>query len=93
MNKTFKRHVTGASFHLTLSKSMIFHLMIIAKEQADTRKDLIDAGLTDTTVPTRCRLKARGLIVSTDPDYPGIYELTRAGELMVELLKEAGFPQ
>ena len=94
MNKTFRENVTSTKFALTLSKSMIFHLLWLSESQhVCGRSHLTLAGLTDTTVPTRGRLAARGLVYSPDPNFPGNYKLTRAGELVVELIKEAGLDE
>ena len=91
MNHTFRDHVTSTKFPLTLSRSMIFHLLKIESgEQFAWRKELDAAGLTDTSVPTRGRLSARGLVYAPDSENPGIYQLTTAGQLVCSLLREAG---
>jgi len=70
---------------------MIFHLLKIeSSEQFAFRKDLDAAGLTDTSVSTRGRLSARGLVYAPDPENPGIYQLTTAGQLVCSLIREAG---
>lgn len=70
---------------------MIVHLVMIANHNYYAkRKFFTNLGMNDTVVPTRGRLKERGLIESTSLETPGIYKLTRAGELMIELLREAG---
>lgn len=89
LNVRFSEHVTQTAFSLSLSKSMIVCLCQIARQEpyAD---DLRELGLYDTAVPTNRRLSERGLIESRNPKLPGVYTLTRAGELVLELLQIAG---
>lgn len=95
VNERFAAHVTSTAFHLSLSRSMIVSLVAIANQKTPGQygNALRVAGLRDTAVDTNRRLEDRGLIVAPDPKYPGLYEITSAGKLVVELLKEAGLVQ
>ena len=95
MNERFAAHVTSTAFHLSLSRSMIVSLVAIHNQRkpGEFGNALRFAGLRDTAVDTNRRLADRGLIVAPDPKFPGLYEITSAGSLVVELLKEAGLVQ
>lgn len=94
MNSKFADHVTSVAFHLTMSKSMIVMLVSVAnKRHATGVQSLRLVGLRDTSVDTGRRLEDRGLVYAPNPEWPGRYELTRAGEIVVELLREAGLVQ
>jgi hypothetical protein len=94
MNSRFADHVTSVAFHLTMSKSMIVVLVSVAnKRHATGKQSLRLVGLSDTSVSTARRLEERGILYAPNPEWPGRYELTRAGELVVELLREAGLVQ
>lgn len=94
-NPKFAAHVTSTAFHLSLSRSMIVSLVAIANQKTPGQygNALRAVGLRDTAVDTNRRLEERGLIVAPDPKFPGLYEITSAGKLVVELLKEAGLVQ
>jgi hypothetical protein len=91
-NERFATHVTSTTFHLSLSKGMIICLIAFANQRkpGDYGNVLRAAGLRDTFVGTARSLAERGLIEAPDKRWPGIYNLTRAGELTVSLLMEAG---
>lgn len=82
MNETFREHVTGAAFAIQLSRRQCWELLSIAEGAPSYRFNM-------TTLHALCD---RGL-VSWGPqgDKPHTFKgLTRAGELMVSLLREAG---
>lgn len=83
-NPTFREFVTEASFHLTLSKNQIRFLV----EAAERSKWTDDKGIVKTNmfIVAYRALHAKGLMSS-------IGTLTKAGELTVGLLKEAGLYQ
>jgi hypothetical protein len=89
MNHQFAAYVTSTAFNLSLSRSMIVCLVDIANND-EYAMGLRIAGLYETTVGTRRKLADRGLIFAPDPKWPGRFELTEAGSLVVELLKVAG---
>lgn len=94
MNSKFSDHVTRVAFHLTLSRSMITVLVSVAnKRHATGKQSLRLVGLSDTSVSTAQRLEERGLLYAPEAQWPGRYELTRAGELVLDLLREAGLVQ
>lgn len=84
----FAAHVTSATFQLSLSKAMIACLVQIAN--GSKTANLRTSGLYDTVVMTCIRLEARGLIHAPDPQYPGRYEITEVGKLVIQLLQCAG---
>lgn len=94
-NKRFGDYVTSMAFNLSLSKAMILVLGQIATNTHCTgRRDIYVAfGGHDTYVTSGRCLKDRGLIYSPDKEHPGLYELTEAGALVVELLRVAGLIQ
>lgn len=88
-NPTFAAHVTSTAFNLTLSKSMIIRLVMVAN--SDIVSNLYRAaGINDNAVEAGQALKRRGLVWSPNAEFPGIYSLTEAGKLVFELLKIAG---
>lgn len=94
MNSKFAEHVTSVAFNLSMTRSMIVVLVSIANKRHATGKQTLRLiGLPDTSVSTARRLEDRGLIHAPDPKYPGRYDLTRVGELVIELLREAGLVQ
>lgn len=92
VNKVLREHVTSTAFNLTLSKNMIASLVCIKKGVHPIRMGDLTGGYS-TEVPTRHRLAQRGLVIAPDPHWPGVYETTRAGDLVFELLQEAGLTQ
>ena len=91
MNKSFANYTTSLAFNMSLSKNMVIALAAIAgyADRYD-KKTYIALGSYDTAVTSARCLKDRGLVYSYDPEKPGLYKLTKAGELVIELLKEAG---
>jgi hypothetical protein len=98
MNTRFSEHVTSTAFHLSLSKRMINVLAAIHQlSDKGYRKVLAPSERVWSShwVPTARSLSERGLVVHEDPSqqnppwsrYP--YQLTKAGQLVLELLKEA----
>jgi hypothetical protein len=92
MNHEFASYVTSTAFNLQLSPSMILRLIDAYNDEARSRieKTKILCVSYDNTVGATRALKRRGLVKAVDPKFPGYVRPTRAGELVVELLKEAG---
>lgn len=96
MNVDFASHVRSASFHLTLSQTMIYAVLTIHR---DSQREPFYGFLYERR--TSNALYARGLIVPTSKPvptdwqqsaaWPYCYELTQAGILVAGLLREAGF--
>jgi len=95
MNQSFRDHVTSAAFCLTLSKSMIRRLLMM-----DYHPAFYFDG-SPHNLKTLQSLVERGLIFRDEREYhvPGkgtflqspLYCFTEEGELIVKLLKCAGF--
>lgn len=106
MNKTFADHVTNTAFFLSMSKKQIAMLAHIAanphpgwnaaERSAYYSREWMQGH--DTYFATARALESKGLLlgiwtersVKDKTDRVHHYELTRAGELVVELLREAG---
>lgn len=99
INYKLRDHVTSMAFSLHLSKRMILCLVDIAEKRYLERKFYQALGLNDYFIGSYRNLEERGLVTYKDPgpmtamskEHP--YSLTRAGELVLELLKEAGMVQ
>jgi len=89
MNHQFRQAVTAIAFNLTLSKQMIISLVSIAHGDRMRMDVFRHLGMVDCSCVSAKALEHRGLIVAPDTEFPGLYELTKAGELTLELLKEA----
>lgn len=95
MNQIFRDHVTSVAFSLTLSRAMIRRLLLMGLHPA-----LYFTGESHE-LKTLCCLQERGLVIRREwakyNSYvgcffqPPVWVLTREGELIVELLKSAGF--
>lgn len=93
-NSKFAEAVTSTAFNLTLSKTMIARLISVANGDVPSTVRIYPAmGFNNLAVPAGQALKRRGLVYAPDPELPGAYKLTRAGELAVEMLREAGIAQ
>ena len=103
MNKVFAEHVTNTAFFLSVSKKQIRYLDILHKtpfpHQGYYYRDNIFAGGRsdpDNWISSYNALIRKGLVTREvhDPirDYSH-YKLTRAGELLCEMLVEAGLIQ
>ena len=92
-NRLFAAHVTSTAFHLSLSKSMIGVLVDVA-QYTDNRVKAYSVmralGMRDTWVGSARCLVDRGLIMSPDPEWPGRFVLTEAGEHVMALLQISG---
>jgi hypothetical protein len=82
MNQIFREHVTSTAFALQLSKRQCWELLMIGDKQP----------YYNFNMTTLRALADRGLISwGKDADgRPAFNGLTRAGELVTELLREAG---
>jgi len=97
MNKEFANYVREASFHLSLSQAMIETLLGIDR---DLNKEKRPYGLSYGRATTM-GLFRRGFIVPskhesvpkewTSAEICSAFDLTKAGQIMCDLLKEAGF--
>lgn len=96
-NALFADHVTSVSFHLSLSRAMVFAMQCIADRRGTDTREWLDAGhKCDRFVPSVKALGARGLVTHEDPAkmkpkfarYP--YSFTEAGEHVFALLVIAG---
>ena len=88
VNRKFAEHVTGISLSLVLTKPMVVMLNDVAN--GCSHQSFKINGLTGIEVPTGRRLLERGLVFAPDPDFPGRYELTEAGQHVHALLQIAG---
>lgn len=103
-NKVFSEYVTSTAFNLSLSKNMVAFLALVACEdnpcddekkarlgrnEAARKQYASRAGRYDPIGAGRALL-ARGLIWSPYENWPGVYCLTDAGRLVVQLLVVAG---
>ena len=99
MNNQFAEHVTNTAFFLSVSKKQIRYLDILYHNpwpaQGYYNRDVF--GCTrydpDNWIASYGALTRKGLVVSVIDNaerQTGHYELTRAGELLCELLVEAG---
>lgn len=99
MNSNFRDFVTQTAFDLKLSKRMIVTLVIVMnddyweEDRVYSRDIYACYGAPEWYVPGIKALNRRGLVYAPDKKQPGIVKLTKAGELVVELLKEAGLIQ
>ena len=100
MNKVFAEHVTNTAFFLSVSKKQVRYIEILYKtpfpDQGYYYRDNIFLGGRsdpDNWAASYSALCRKGLVtrVVHDPirEYSH-YELTRAGELLCEMLVEAG---
>ncbi len=96
MNLDFASYTRSAAFHLTLSEAMIEAVLAIGKFQDKYGYGILANRMTSNA------LYRRGLIELTKKEIPRewkasksegayCYELTRAGQLVREMLGEAGF--
>lgn len=95
MNDIFKEHVTSSAFSLTLSKSMIRRLLMM-----DYHPAFYFDGQPHN-LKTLDSLRERGLVYRDEKEFhvPGkgtflqspLWRFTEEGELVVKLLKAAGF--
>lgn len=107
INAALREHTTSIAFQLTLSKSMIALLVIVHYFKGDVKKVLHSSKSSHFVTSMRC-LRDRGLLKENIPVYsktrisfgggPIIerckpYRLTKAGTLVIGLLKEAGLYQ
>lgn len=102
MNKVFAEHVTNTAFFLSVSKKQIRYLEIIYKNphpsQGYYSRDVFECTRSDPDnfIASFGALQRKGLVVREidDPirNY-GHYELTKAGQLLCEMLVEAGLFQ
>ena len=102
-NEALREHTTSIGFNLTLSKSMINLLVLLHHHKGDANA-IHDAGyiyhpvLRTWTASVRS-LKERGLIThkmvkdAKGYNVNALFRPTRAGSLVVSLLKEAGIYQ
>lgn len=89
--RKFAAHVTSLAFNLSLSRNMIITLAQIAGHAEKYERDVFVAfGGFDTAVTSGRALEERGLVYGFNPERPGMYRLTKAGEHVLELLKIAG---
>ena len=88
INEQLKEYVTSTVFSMTLKKTHIWAL-VKAKEGYQQNKREVDPGYLDMfSIPAVKNLISKGLVHPKSG-----WQLTRAGELVVELLKEAGIYQ
>lgn len=97
MNKEFANYVREASFHLSLSQSMIETLLGIDRDMNKLKRNY---GLSYGKA-TGNGLFRRGFITPSkhesvpqdwrEAECCSAFELTKVGQIMCELLKEAGF--
>lgn len=98
MNADFASFVREASFHLTLSEQMIGVILSVQEDMSRTKQK---CGVIYNRATSNA-LYRRGIVIpSASEDFPKAwkdsaswpyyYELTKAGVLIAELLKEAGF--
>ena len=90
MNEQFRHAVTSTAFILTLSKQMIIALVSIHSGDRSKMDVFKLLGMVDSSYTSAAALKYRGLVIAPDPEFPGVFELTQAGELVLKLLGEAG---
>lgn len=93
----FVNYTQSVAFNMTLSRSMVEMLGLIRDERASTADSGVRTPYTNSHfVPVVRRLEARGLVwhdyiePMRAPKGHQYFKLTRAGELMAELLVEAG---
>ena len=96
VNNKFRDHVTSTAFHLSLSNNMIATMVMISRDQwldggarrfyfngrdnwSTSYRSLEDRGLAEYNEEARTAIKVKW-----------VFRLTKAGELTLELLKEAG---
>lgn len=102
MNKVFAEHVTNTAFFLSVSKKQIRYLEILYHSpwpaQDYYRRDVF--GCTrydpDNWIASFNSLKRKGLVITVIDDVErqtGHYELTKAGQLLCDMLVEAGLIQ
>ena len=85
----FAAYSTGIAFNITLSKQMIMLLWFIGDGKCDYNLYQVHRGLRDGIASGRSLLH-RGLVWSPDPEWPGRYEITEAGQHVLSLLRLAG---
>lgn len=108
INEALREHTTSIAFNLTLSKAMINHLVLVHFFKGDDRQMHKHKVATRSWIVSMKCLQDRGLIIWAKPIYKtkrGFggqvryingwkpYRLTKAGTLVVNLLKEAGIYQ
>ena len=89
MNHQFRQAVTSTAFNLTLSKTMIIALVSIANGDRMRMDVFRHLNMVDSSYNAAEALRRRGLIEFLNSTLPGIFTLTQAGKLTLELLKEA----
>jgi hypothetical protein len=102
MNKVFAEHVTSTAFFLSISKKQMKYLLHVADNPFSEAGEgsyyggfIRGNGLhdPDTWATSMPALERKGLVARVVHDKAkgyGHYELTRAGELTCDLLREAG---
>jgi len=102
-NEALREHVTNIGFNLTLSKSMINLLVLLHHHRGDANT-IHEGGyryhpVMRTWTATIRSLKERGLITheivrdAKGYNVNALFKPTRAGSLVISLLKEAGIYQ
>ncbi len=89
MNQQFRQAVTSTAFSLTLSRQMIIALVSIHSGDRSRMDVFRYLGMVDSSCTSAAALLHRGLVYAPDLKWPGVFKLTRAGELLMELLEEA----
>lgn len=104
MNEDLRAHVTGTAFNLTLGKTHIAALVYLDESirQRAYIRTLGGRNVLSTFIPAIDGLKHRGLVThqwrerpkDRTKDHLGrYYTITKAGRLVIGLLKEAGIWQ
>lgn len=96
-NFMFRKYVTSMAFRIDLSRDMILTLVETSRRDDDGNLPGYHFagihrmfGFADASYTSSQALVRRGLLYAPDPTRPGIHHLTRAGELTLGLLEEAG---
>lgn len=86
-NPVFAEYVSSVSFQISLTRNMILKLFSIKNDEWNVYRA---AGIADASCVSANAVIRRGLAHAPDPQYPGILELTEAGEHVYALLEISG---
>lgn len=99
MNKIFADHVTNTAFFLSVSKKQMHYLEVLYKNpyskdiNGGYYQALLDRSVRDSWYVSMNGLEKKGLairVIDKQERNEGHWELTKAGELLCEMLVEAG---
>jgi hypothetical protein len=93
LNPKFAEACTNIALNLQLSKAQVVMMVQVATRSTYLPDLYRILGMHSVGVGAGRNLESRGLIYAPDPEWPGLYKLTEAGEHVFALLQIAGLVQ